>query len=81
MSWWKRFSRAVTLIAMQLILNTHGTSLKRKAERFLVRIPNRAASVEIAASKIQSIVVASSSSRILFSGEGLLPSKIQNNKD
>jgi CRISPR-associated protein Cas1 len=45
---------------MQLVLNTHGTSLKRKAERFLVRIPNRTGTVEIAAAKIQSIVVASS---------------------
>ena len=44
---------------MQLVLNTHGSSLKRRAERFVVRIPNREGSVEIAASKVQSIVGAS----------------------
>ena len=45
---------------MQLVLNTHGMSLKRKAERFVIRIPNRPMPIEIAAIKIQSIVVASS---------------------
>ena len=45
---------------MQLVLNSHGTSLKRKAERFVIRVPNRASSVEIAACKIQSIVVSCS---------------------
>jgi len=45
---------------MQLVFNTHGSSLRRKADRFVVRIPNRASTVEIAARKVQSIVVASS---------------------
>ena len=45
---------------MQLVLNTYGMSLKRKAERFVVRLPDRPTPIEIAASKIQSIVVASS---------------------
>ena len=44
---------------MQLVLYTHGSSLKRRAERFVARIPNREGLVEIAASKVQSIVGAS----------------------
>jgi len=44
---------------MQLVLNTHGASLKRKGERFVIRLPNKPMPVELAASKVQSIVVAS----------------------
>ena len=42
---------------MQLVINTKGTSLRRRGERFELK-PPAAASVQLAASKVQSIVIA-----------------------
>ncbi|MCA9129000.1 MAG: CRISPR-associated endonuclease Cas1 [Planctomycetales bacterium] len=44
---------------MQLVINTHGTSLRRRGERLVISHRNLPKPVELAASKIQSIVVAS----------------------
>lgn len=43
------------LSAMQLVINTRGTSLRRRGERFLIRQGER--SIQFAASKVTSIVV------------------------
>jgi CRISPR-associated protein Cas1 len=42
---------------MQLVINTHGASLRRRGERFAVRLPSKPEVLEIAATKVTSIVV------------------------
>lgn len=42
---------------MQLVINTRGTSLRRRGERFALELPS-CESVQLAASKVQSIVIA-----------------------
>lgn len=42
---------------MQLVINTHGASLRRRGERFAVRLPSKTEAFEIAATKVTSIVV------------------------
>jgi CRISPR-associated protein Cas1 len=42
---------------MQLVINTHGASLRRKGERFVVKLPKKSAVSEIAATKVTSIVI------------------------
>ena len=43
---------------MQLVINTFGTSLRRKGDRFVVKSSARQTPVEISAHKIQSLVIA-----------------------
>jgi CRISPR-associated protein Cas1 len=42
---------------MQLVINSHGASLRRKGERFAIRLPFKPTVAEIAATKVRSIVV------------------------
>jgi CRISPR-associated protein Cas1 len=42
---------------MQLVINSHGASLRRKGERFAIRLPSKPMIAEIAATKVTSIVV------------------------
>lgn len=43
---------------MQLIINTFGTSLRRKGDRLVIRSPSAERPVEISAHKVQSLVIA-----------------------
>ncbi|MCA9192767.1 MAG: CRISPR-associated endonuclease Cas1 [Planctomycetales bacterium] len=45
---------------MQLVINTYGTSLRRRGERFVISHRSRPQPIELAASKVQSVVIASS---------------------
>jgi CRISP-associated protein Cas1 len=44
---------------MQLVINSHGSSLRRKGERFAIRVPHRTGVAEVAAAKVGSIIIAS----------------------
>ena len=44
---------------MQLIINTFGTSLRRKGERLIIKSPASPRPVEISAHQVQSLVIAS----------------------
>ena len=43
---------------MQLIINTFGTSLRRKGDRLIIKSPSAERPVEISAHKVQSLVIA-----------------------
>ena len=42
---------------MQLVINSHGASIRRKGERFVIRLPNKLTFAEIAATKVTSVVI------------------------
>ena len=43
---------------MQLMINTRGTSLRSRGDRFRLKVKDREQPVEISAHKVQSVVVA-----------------------
>ncbi|MCL4205881.1 MAG: hypothetical protein KJ000_25640 [Pirellulaceae bacterium] len=58
---------------MQLIINTFGTSLRRKGERLIIKSPASPRPVEISAHKVQSLVIATGADQPEPTQQGLKP--------